>query len=338
MKKTRLLGWALLAFSIYCAVGAAVYFASLLALQNNHLLDAPWFVSTQKLLYRAGIGHNRHNWITQRKCAVPDPELIWVPANGRCQFEDIEFQTVLSFTPDGRETGTKPKGRGIVVIGDSHAMGWGVNDNDTFAAHLQQLSGRPVYNLGVAGYGTIRELMRLEKSRVLEKVDTVILQYCNNDLSENLKFATAPKQELHDQVFRHSDQPAGQPQPSKLALLGKGYGLALSAPFQSLSDSLRRRNFTPHYEALIDLLAKYGKKLEGKRVIVFYSNTYGQKFRNFPEGQDARIPNVHFVDINFSRSDDYYKLDDHLNPQGHRKVAERLYQQLQTSPARTDQK
>ncbi|MFP5462523.1 MAG: CidA/LrgA family protein, partial [Gammaproteobacteria bacterium] len=49
-----------------------------------------------------------------------------------------------------------PAGTGIVVIGDSHAMGWGANDEETFAAQLQALSGRPVYNLGVASYGTAR--------------------------------------------------------------------------------------------------------------------------------------------------------------------------------------
>ena len=29
--------------------------------------------------------------------------------------------------------------KGIVVLGDSHAMGWGVNDQDTFSSQLEKL-------------------------------------------------------------------------------------------------------------------------------------------------------------------------------------------------------
>lgn len=328
MTKSRVLGWALLAIIIYCTLGAVVYFASLLALQKDTLIDMPWFASTQKSLYRKGIGYSRKNWIAQPECIAPDPDLIYVPAKGGCKFEDIEFKTTLNFDEAGRHTGPRPAGTGIAVIGDSHAMGWGVNDEETFAAHLQALSGRPVYNLGVASYGTARELLRLEKSGLLSQVDTIVLQYCNNDLSENLKFDTASKQELHDKIFGQNDPAANLPPPSQLELIARGYGLALAAPFRSLSERLRRKDFTRHYQALTAILAKHGSQLDGKRIIVFYSNTYGQKFRNYPEGQDARLLNVYFVDPGMSRSD-YHKLDDHLTPEGHRKVAEYLYSHLQ---------
>ena len=326
MNKSRLLGWSLLAFILYCTLGAAVYFASLLALQKGVLLDVPWLVSTQKSLYRAGMGGKVNNWLGQRECISPDPDLIYVPTHGTCAFEDIEFKTTLTFTGEGRETDAKPGGTGIAVIGDSHAMGWGVNDHETFAAHLQTLSGHPVYNLGVASYGTARELIRLEKSGVLDKVDTVILQYCNNDLNENLKFDTASKQELHDRMF--GAQPGNLPQPSRLTLIAKGYGLTLAAPFRSLSESLRRKSFTRHYEPLIRVIAQHGDKLEGKRIIVIYSNSYGQKYRDFPSGPDARMPNVYFLDLNLARSD-HHKLDNHMTPEGHRKAAERLFEYLQ---------
>lgn len=207
-----------------------------------------------------------------------------------------------------------------------------MNDEETFAARLQALSGRPVYNLGVASYGTARELLRLEKSGLLDKVDTIILQYCNNDLSENLKFDTASKLELHDKIFGQNAAPAPLQQPGQLAFIAKGYGLALAAPLRALSERLRRKDFTRHYEALTGILARYGDKLNGKHVIVFYSNTYGQKFRNYPTGQDARLPNVYFVDPGMSRSD-YHELDDHLTPEGHRKVAEYLYNYLQAPAA-----
>lgn len=282
-------------FILYCTLGAVIYFASLLALQKGRLIDLPWIVSAQKSLYRGGM-ITVNNWLSIPGCITPDPDLIYKPSNGSCKFDDIEFKTTLNFTDEGRNTGPKPAGTGIAVIGDSHAMGWGVNDLETFSAHLQKLSSRPVYNLAVASYGTSRELIRLEKSGVLDKVDTVIIQYCNNDRSENLKFDTASRQELSKKIFGQDQMPP-TPQSGKLQYIAKGYGLTLAAPFRSLAEKLRRKNFRPHYEAFMPVLEKHRKTLENKRVIVFYSNPYGQKYRNFPAGQDTRLPNLYFVDL-----------------------------------------
>jgi len=327
-RKARLMGMALLALVLYFTLGAVVYVVSLVGLQQGTRIDLPWFGVTQKLLYRNG--HvNVSNWLGIPGCIQPDPDLIYVPSHGTCAFDDIEFKTTLTFTAEGRETGPKPAGTGIAVIGDSHAMGWGVNDTETFAAHLQALSSRPVYNLGVASYGTARELIRLQKSGVLDKVDTVVLQYCNNDRGENLQFDGASRQALHDTVFGPKPPPI---QPNRLAQLADGYGYALGAPFRSLSETLRRKNFEPHYEVLMPVLEKHRELLAGKRVIVFYANPYGQRYRNFPSGPDAMIPNVEFVDLGLTPVD-HRKLDNHMTPAGHRKAAERLHAYLSAEPA-----
>lgn len=328
MNKSRILGWSLLALISYCTLGAVVYFASLLALQKGTLLDLPWFVSTQKALYRGGMV-TANSWLSMPGCITPDADLIFTPTNGACQFDDIEFKSTLHFTDEGRNTGPKPPGTGIAVIGDSHAMGWGVNDQDTFAARLQNKTRRPVYNLGVAGYGTERELIRLEKSGVLDKVDTVIIQYCNNDKSENLQFGTASHQALLKKIFDPAKPVAP---PSKLGFIARGYWLTLAAPFRTLGDLLRRnKDFRPHYDAFLPLLEKHRQALENKRVIVFYSNPYGQKYRNFPSGPDAHLPNVDFVDLDLSPSN-YRNLDNHLTAAGHQTVAERLVKYLPPPP------
>lgn len=325
-RKARVLGGSLLAFVLYCTLGAAVYFVALLGLQQGRLIEFPWIVSAQKYLYRGGMV-TVNSWLGTPGCITPDPDLIYVPTIGTCTFDDIEFKTTLTFTGEGRDTGPKPAGAGIAVIGDSHAMGWGVNDPETFAARLQTLSHRPVYNLGVASYGTARELIRLKQSGVLDKVDTIIIQYCNNDRGENIGFDTASRKMLSDTVF--APRKAGAvPQPGKLAYLARGYGLTLAAPFRALSERLRRKNFDPHYDAFMPILERYRDTLANKRVIVFYSNPYGQTYRNFPSGPDARLPNVHFVDLDLPPSL-YRKLDNHMSPDGHRLAAERLLKSLQ---------
>lgn len=326
MNKSKLLGWSFLLLIGYCMAGAIIYFASLLLLQQGKLLDLPWVVSAQKSLYRGGMV-DANSWL-KPGCIQSDPDLIYKPALGTCKFNDIEFNTTLNFDNEGRYTGPKPAGTGIAVIGDSHAMGWGVNDLETFSAQLQKLSGRPIYNLGVASYGTARELIRLEKSGMLGKVDTVIIQYCNNDKSENLEFDTASKEELHRKVFGPYPAPV---QGNKLAFIARGYWLTLAAPFRSLAEKIRRKSFRPHYDALIPVLEKHRTALAGKRVIVFYSNAYGQKYRNYPAGQDTQMHNVYFVDLDLDYRI-YHKLDNHLSPEGHRKVAERLWNYLQAAP------
>jgi hypothetical protein len=114
---------ALLALVLYFPLGAIVYAVSLVTLQQGTRIGLPWFCATQKSHYRNG--HvNVSNWLGIPGCITPDPDLIYVLAIGTYAFDDIEFQTTLSFTAEGRNTGPKPMGMGIAVIGDSHAMGW----------------------------------------------------------------------------------------------------------------------------------------------------------------------------------------------------------------------
>ena len=51
----------------------------------------------------------------------------------------------------------------VVLIGDSYVEGNHVSDEETVAAALERFSDRPVVNLAVAGYGTLQELVVLER-------------------------------------------------------------------------------------------------------------------------------------------------------------------------------
>lgn len=326
MNKTGKLGWSLLALIIYSTVAAVVYFSSLLLLQQGIMFDVPWFAAAQKSLYRAGMVKKASTWL-RPECITYDPDLIYKPVNGTCTFDDIEFSTTLAFTDTGRDTGVKPPGTGIAVIGDSHAMGYGVNDHETFSAQLQKLAGRPVYNLGVASYGTARELIRLEKSGVLEKVDTVIIQYCNNDYRENIDFDSALNRQLYEKITGQFKPDNPPPPDNRLRAIAHGYWLTLKAPFKSLADKLRRKNFMRHYDPFMAVIDRHYELLRSKHVIVFYSNSHGQRYRNYPAGKDERFSNIHFTDTGLDWSD-HYILDNHPTPAGHRKIAEHLFNHL----------
>ena len=77
----------------------------------------------------------------------------------------------------------------IIVLGDSVALGHGVEDNETFSALLEeQLSSeRPteVINMGVSGFGTAEELIQLQNLGIKYDPDIVILTYFQNDPYNN---------------------------------------------------------------------------------------------------------------------------------------------------------
>lgn len=73
----------------------------------------------------------------------------------------------------------------VLMLGDSIAFGYGVADEDTFAALLEQ-RGYEIVNLAVPGYGTDQSLLRLEREGMAYSPDVVLLHFClHNDFVDN---------------------------------------------------------------------------------------------------------------------------------------------------------
>jgi hypothetical protein len=89
---------------------------------------------------------------------------------------------------------TRPKPPGtfrVVVIGDSIAFGYGVDERDAFPkvleARLAELAPEAhieVVNLGVSGYNAYTEAELLKDVGVKYEPDLVLLQFCINDLND----------------------------------------------------------------------------------------------------------------------------------------------------------
>ena len=80
----------------------------------------------------------------------------------------------------------------IALIGDSYIEGSYVSDNETAAVRLQEQLGRPVENLGVAGYGSLQELKVLEKYALpLHPTLVVWFFFEGNDLDDDQIFENA---------------------------------------------------------------------------------------------------------------------------------------------------
>ena len=124
-----------------------------------------------------------------------DPEVRYVMAPGQQGWIDDGLVSVNSLGFRGSEVVLpKPPGRfRIVVTGDSLTLGWGVGDDETYAARLEQLlrnrfpdQDLDVINLGVGGYNTRQEVAILERNVPRLQPDLVIVGFYLNDVPEAL--------------------------------------------------------------------------------------------------------------------------------------------------------
>ena len=88
---------------------------------------------------------------------------------------------------DSEKAVPKPAGTTrIVVLGDSFTWGYGVENDETFPAVLvRQLPAADAVNLGVNGYSTVQESIRLETEGLRYEPDWVVVAFCHNDLEDN---------------------------------------------------------------------------------------------------------------------------------------------------------
>jgi lysophospholipase L1-like esterase len=73
----------------------------------------------------------------------------------------------------------------ILVLGDSFAWGYGVEEDQRFTRQLETTLGVEVINAGVSGYSTDQELIWYRKEGIKYDVDLVILVFSGNDIGDN---------------------------------------------------------------------------------------------------------------------------------------------------------
>jgi hypothetical protein len=84
---------------------------------------------------------------------------------------------------------TYPK-TNVVVLGDSYAFGMGVNDGEEFPARLQARlrDTHDVISLAAPGWTLVQQVRRYYELGQLYDPGIVILQFCRNDVAENLLY------------------------------------------------------------------------------------------------------------------------------------------------------
>jgi len=286
----------------------------------------------QKIIQASRVPYTNTRNVWQSNCTKYDEILLYFPKNGECEFNNLEYKTKINFNNGLRADNldynqNKPN---ILVLGDSVAMGWGVNDNETFSYILEDQISINVDNYAVSSYGTVRELQLLK--RISKKYDLIILQYNINDYHENVSFYyneieyPRPK-EIFNSLYA---------EPKSVLSLKVNYLLKLYNYFYI--QPIKRRIFKKknndkskkiNYEDVMDNLFKsFILNTDIKSNIIIMpmsahgkgiSNSLDVYFKNMKKHK-----NFYYLDIDFDKNKHFFKLDDHPNDKGHKITAEKL--------------
>jgi len=273
------------------------------------------------------------------QCARYDPGLAYTLKPGACTFENIEFRNEYRINRVGvRDEDALLDAPEVIVLGDSHAMGWGVGQEEALPQVLARKSGRRVLNAAVSSYGTARELSLLDRLDA-SRLRVLVVQYSDNDLPENRTFRENGNQlpimsePQYQNIVRHyGSQRSYYPGKYVYRLFLKVFRLEEPEP-----DQLRMDPVTPAEEAeLFVHVLTHGSRtaLDHVQLVVLEVNEQIRPARPFIAALDAvrrRDANPAFIrglialDVApLLTPDDFYRLDDHMNARGHEKVATAL--------------
>jgi hypothetical protein len=338
-KRRRLLR-ALLLVAVNVLVPLALVEGVIVTMLASPSLSAASPAPVLRLLQQVYRHFNRSLIQYEPACARYDAELAYILRSGSCVFENLEFRTEVQINRLGlRDTDAALAAPEIIVLGDSHAMGWGVGQNETIARVLEAQLGTPVLNAAMSSYGTVRE------ARLLNRLDTsqtraLVVQYSDNDLPENRTFRDAGNhlpvmsEREYDSIVEHY-RASTRYYPGKYVFRLFMKGLRLEAPDPG---NVSRGVATPEEEAALFLNAL----LNGTRarldqvalLVVFEINQSSAGREAFTDALAATRNRAEYpawvrtlVTIDTASllsPDDFYVLDDHMKASGHRKVASRV--------------
>jgi len=269
------------------------------------------------------------------ECARYDEELGYTLKPGACTFSGREFSTRYEINRLGlRDDEASLAGPDVVVLGDSFAMGWGVEHEEAFPKVLEKRIGLNVLNAAISSYGTAREMILLRRIP-RDRLRYLVIQYCGNDYEENREFHRGGKRL---RVMSAGDYHSY----GKVLEKSKDYffGKYLLLKIQKKLREWRQRSGEAHaasrdpdeVELFIHAVVNGGVDLEGVRLITFVMNgrnpadnlpfTEALRQRVAQSNGPRYIRDMIVLDLSgMLYEDHFFVLDDHLNRGGHEVIA-----------------
>ena len=169
-------------------------------------------------------------------------------------FETPQFRTVVRINDNGLRD--RPHSyehqndmERILVLGDSFAWGYGVEESERFSQLLEKSLDVEVINAGVSGYSTDQELLWYRSEGIKYETDLVILVIAGNDVGDN-------DQQLVNTIYY---KPKFVLEEGQLVL--EGYPVPKTGPKGRLIYSLSQRSALAYFliQRYFDLLSLYKK-------------------------------------------------------------------------------
>lgn len=273
-----------------------------------------------------------------------DEELFYTLKPGSSKFKSYEFNTSYKINSlgvrDDEESLSFPK---VLFLGDSFTMGWGVEQDETFAHLFEEKTGLKSLNSGICSYGTSREYRMMARTQT-DSLKAVIIQFHDTDLEENAfyvknnRLGARGEEEFNNQVELNKRIRTYHP--------FKYVKTVLTNTVSSLQDKARKKNqpavvhtgVAPDYPDFLaefyTILAKI-REIKNVQVIITYTGGFHTKPQVIEEfeayASTNGIENVHFVNLgDVLRPEDYFFFDDHINARGHQKVATALVEKFKS--------
>lgn len=271
-----------------------------------------------------------------------DHDLSYTLRPGRSVFSNIEYGVAFDVNSLGvRDDEDSLQAPDIVVVGDSHAMGWGVEQDETFSGLVEQRTGLRVLNTAVSSYGTAREMKMLQQVDI-SNLKFLIIQYCQNDYDEN-KTLFENKNVLPIMGEKEFQNVLATQQKMADYYFGKYIQYLLPSLIRHQIKELLRPYFFEEEEPVehedesdlfLNALIQCGIYFKDVNIIVFEINSYANNDSVFASSLRKKVRTGNFppeirriITIDFSstlNADHYFLLDDHMKPEGHKVVAEKL--------------
>jgi hypothetical protein len=192
----------------------------------------------------------------------------------------------------------------------------------------------------MTSFGTAREMKRLTKidSSTLKYI---VIQYCLNDADENKTFNENGFLPISSNATY--DQKVATYRLQRQYYLGKYSTTILYSFFKQKLRYLIKGNNTPYYLSndpkasaieFVKVLNSYFPFLQNRKVVVIDLNDFDELNSDFLHAVDSLLSTTSYSNIrscvatidvkNTLKKDDFYILDAHLKPSGHRKIADLL--------------
>jgi hypothetical protein len=274
---------------------------------------------------------------------VVDQPYVYRLKPGECHFDNAEYHTVQTIDHQGFRN-VHPRiayDAKVVLLGDSHTYGFSVNDEDTLNAQLLKRHHIEALNLGVPIYATSRELSAAELHA--PQAQTLVLQYCDNDLGENAEYLTLPAEREPDirkgvlmnitaakEVYEIRKANA-QPWSDTLRAIAQVIRQREYFTRWELKRQVRERNYEHEAQTFASILRRHKDYLTGRRLVVYESTSYGRNSVVFKAAFD-KVLHREFPDLDIEVLDvtkavdarDYFWLDDHPRASFYSKISDRL--------------